>query len=73
MEGGRPGVLAVWITMSFCVPLNQVVLYKIPPWKEVLQGRVAFSPSLTVTFDRTPSTTARRNKECKMNEKWKQI
>ena len=72
MEGGRPGTLAVLITMSFCVPLNQVVWYKVPPWMVVLQGRVTFSPSLTVTFGRTLSTTARKNCECKIKI-WKQI
>ena len=59
MEGGEPGLLAAVIAMSFCVPLNQVVLNKVPPWKEVLQGRVAFSPSVTVTFDRAPTTTVK--------------
>lgn len=68
MEGGGPAVM----TMSFCVPLNQVVLYKVPPWKEVLHGRVALSPSLTVTFDWTPSITARGNDEWMINEKWEQ-
>jgi len=53
------------------VPLNQVVLYKVPPWKEeVLQGRVAFSPSSTVTFDRVPRTTTRGNDEWMRNEKF---
>ena len=59
--------------MSFCVPLNQVVLYNVPPLMEVLQRRVAFFPSSTVTGDSAASTTARTNSEGKINEKWKQI
>ena len=73
MEGGRPGTPAVLITMSFCDPLNHVVLCNVPPLMEVLQGSVAFSPSSIVTFDRAPSTTARTNNKGKINEKWKQI